>query len=48
MKAYGQLGHDGLELRGTQQARIAEELELCADGIAGAVGGCGFDAHCVR
>ena len=43
--AYGQLGHDGLELRWVQEARVAQEFELGADGVEGAVGGCGFDAH---
>ena len=45
LNAYGQLGHDGLELRWVQEARVAQEFELGADGVEGAVGGCGFDAH---
>lgn len=34
-----------MELRGAQEAGVPEEFELGADGVAGAVGGCGFDAH---
>ena len=43
---YGQLRHDGLELRRVQEAAVSKELELGADGAEGAVGGGGFDAHC--
>ena len=42
---YGQLGHDGLELRRVQQAGIPKVFELRADGAEGAVRGGGVDAH---
>lgn len=48
INTYRQLGHNGLELLGAQEAGVSEEFELGADGVAGAIGGCGFDAHCVR
>lgn len=42
---YGQLGHDGLELRRVQQAGVPKVFELRADGAEGAVSGGGVDAH---
>jgi hypothetical protein len=43
--AYRKLGHNGLELRGRENVRGLQELELGADGGEGAVDLCGV-WHC--